>query len=135
LPLPAHNTAIQGRWAEQRVLRLLQQRGWRLLARNWHCRWGELDLVLAKPQRLLVVEVKGRSGLGRDGGGVAALRVAKRRRLARTCLCWLAAHPQHQGDGLELVAALVALPPARRPVRWIRLNDWAPEAGGLDRCR
>jgi putative endonuclease len=135
LPLTTHPTAIQGRWAEQRVLRLLQQRGWRLVARNWHCRWGELDLVLSKPQRLLVVEVKGRSASGLDGGGVAALRTAKRRRLARSFLCWLAEHPQHQFDALELVAALVALPPLRRPVRWIRLNDWAPEAAGPDRRR
>ncbi len=135
LPLSIHTTAFQGRWAEQRVLRLLQQRGWRLVARNWHCRWGELDLVLCKPERLLVVEVKGRSAWGPDGGGVAALRAGKRRRIARSCLCWLAEHPQHQLDALELVAALVALPPLRRPVRWIRLNDWAPEAAGPDRRR
>lgn len=128
--MSASSSAFQGRWAEQRVLRLLQQRGWRLLARNWHCRWGELDLVLGKPRRLLVVEVKGRSAAGPDAGGVAALRAAKRRRLARSCLCWLAANPAHQLDQLELVAALVALPPLRRKVRWIRLNDWAPETAG-----
>ena len=27
---------------------------------HWHCRWGELDLVLERQQQLLVVEVKGR---------------------------------------------------------------------------
>jgi len=133
LTLPDRTAAIRGRWAEQRVLRLLLLSDWRLLARNWQCRWGELDLVLAKPQRLLVVEVKGRSAIGPDGGGVAALRAGKRQRLARSCLCWLADHPHHQHDALELVAALVALPPARRPVRWIRLNDWASESVGLDR--
>lgn len=135
LSLMMHTTATLGRWAEQRVLRLLQQRGWRLLDRNWRCRWGELDLVLCKPQRLLVVEVKGRSSLGRDGGGVAALRQAKRQRLARSCLCWLAEQPLHQCDRLELVAALVSLPPERRPIRWIHLNDWSSASAALDRCR
>jgi len=135
LSLTLHTTARLGQWAEQRVLRLLQQRGWRLLDRNWRCRWGELDLVLCKPERLLVVEVKGRSSLGRDGGGVAALRPGKRRRLARSCLCWLASQPAHQCDRLELVAALVALPPQRRPIRWIRLNDWSAATAALDRCR
>lgn len=122
--MPVHHPAVGGRWAEQRTLRLLQQHGWRLLSRNWRCRWGELDLVMAKPDRLLVVEVKGRSAAGFDGGGIAALRHSKRKRLQRSCLCWLAENPQHQGDQLALVAALVSLPPRRQPVRWLTLTAW-----------
>ena len=111
-------------WAEQRALRLLQQQGWQLLSRNWRCRWGELDLVLAKPQRLLVVEFKGRASAGPDGCGVGALRRPKRRRLQRSVLCWLVDHPGHADARVELVAALVCLPPRRQPVRWISLSDW-----------
>ena len=47
-----------GGWAEQQALQQLEAQGWRLLDRNWHCRWGELDLVLERQQQLLVVEVK-----------------------------------------------------------------------------
>ena len=112
--------ALSGGWAEQRALRLLQSRGWRLLARNWRCRWGELDLVMAKPQRLLVVEVKGRRS-GADGWGAAALGPHKRQRLERAWRCWLAAHPHQAAVATELVYALVPLPPARGPVRWIRM--------------
>ncbi len=119
-------TVFQGDWAEQRALRLLRCRGWSLLSRQWRCRWGELDLVLAKPGRLLVVEVKGRRPASRDGDGRAALRGDKRRRLARAWDCWLAEHPQWAGLPVELVAALVPLPGAggtpERPVRWIRLE-------------
>lgn len=110
-----------GDWAEQRALRLLLRRGWRLLERNWRCRWGELDLVLAKQGRLLLVEVKGRRSSGRDGAGCAALRRDKRRRLERTWACWLAAHPEHGEAAVEWVAALVPLPPSLAPVRWLRL--------------
>jgi hypothetical protein len=46
----------QGDWAEQRALRLLRQQGWWILERQWRCRWGELDLLLHKPGRLLLVE-------------------------------------------------------------------------------
>lgn len=112
---------LAGGWAEQRALRLLLQCGWRLLDRNWRCRWGELDLVLFKPQRLLVVEVKGRRS-GADGWGVAALGARKRQRLHRAFACWQAAHAERASDGAELVYALVPLPPARGPVRWIRVS-------------
>ncbi|WP_216902842.1 YraN family protein [Synechococcus sp. CCY 9618] len=113
----------QGAWAEQRVLRLLRLRGWQLLERNWRCRWGELDLVVQKPGRLLLVEVKGRRPGNRDGWGTAALRRPKRRRLARAWSCWLADHPRWERTPVEQVAALVPLPPSTAPVRWIRLGD------------
>lgn len=104
------------------MLALLQANGWRPLDRNWRCRWGELDLVLAKPDRLLLVEVKGRGPASRDGAGRAALRGPKRMRLQRAWACWLAAHPGWAECPVELVAALVPLPPAGGPVRWLRLE-------------
>ncbi|MCS5690502.1 YraN family protein [Cyanobium sp. FGCU-6] len=109
-----------GDFAEQRALRLLQQRGWRLLSRQWRCRWGELDLVMAKPGRLLVVEVKGRRPR-RGGWGSDGLDRRKGLRIARAWACWCAAHPDWAERPVELVAALVPLPPQSGPVRWIRL--------------
>jgi putative endonuclease len=114
-----HHSKLAGGWAEQRALRLLRQRGWRLLSKNWICRWGELDLVVQKPDRLLLVEVKGRRS-GVDGWGVAALHRGKRRRLERAWQCWLAEHPDAVSQPVELVYALVPLPPQRGAVRWIR---------------
>ncbi len=122
-------------WAEQRALRLLEQRGWRLLSRNWRCRWGELDLVMAKPDRLLVVEVKGRTSPSCDGGGIAALRRGKRRCLQRAFRCWLLAHPPLAEVPVQLVAALVPLPPSPLPVRWIDLTDWPAPGRSVRRCR
>ncbi|MEB3321799.1 MAG: YraN family protein [Synechococcaceae cyanobacterium] len=112
----------RGRWAEGKALGLLRGRGWRLVSRNWSCRWGEIDLVVTKPGRLLVVEVKGRGVGSRDGGGAGALGPLKRRRLARAWACWLADHPAHAETSVELVAALVPLPPSRKAVRWVRLG-------------
>ena len=111
----------RGRWAEQRAERLLRQAGWRPLARRWRCRWGELDLLLHKgPDRLLLVEVKGRRRGGRDGAGCAGLQRRKRARLEAAFGLWLATHPAYGHCRVELVAALVPMPPARAPVRWIR---------------
>ncbi len=109
-----------GTWAEQRALRLLRDRGWRPLAWQWRCRWGEIDLLVHKPGRLLLVEVKGRRRCGADGWGIAALDRRKWRRLEVTYGLWLAQHPAYQHCRLELVCALVPLPPVRGPVRWVR---------------
>ena len=122
-------SALPGAWAEQRAWRLLHQRGWRLLSSRWRCRWGELDLVVAKPGRLLVVEVKGRRRCGADGWGVAALGVVKRQRLARALNCWLAEHPEQAQHPLEVVCALVPLPPTGGAVRWLRLESLAAAQG------
>ena len=105
--------ALQGAWAEQRALRLLQQQDWQLVDRNWRCRWGEIDLL---------VEVKGRSRCGPDGWGVGAVHRRKRNRLEQAWRCWLADHPQWQGCSLQVVVALVPLAPALQPVRWISLT-------------
>jgi putative endonuclease len=119
--LPLTTRQLEGRWAEQRALRLLQEQGWSLVSRNWSCRWGELDLVLCKPDRLLLVEVKGRGPLHRDGGGIGALHRGKRTCLERAWLCWQAEHPHLAHLPMEVVAALVPLPPRRSPVRWLHL--------------
>ena len=80
-----------GSWAEQQALQQLEAQGWRLLDRNWHCRWGELDLVLERQQQLLVVEVKGRRSGCRDRHGLDAFHPAKRRRI---CLLYTSPSPR-----------------------------------------
>lgn len=55
-------------------------RGYRVVARNWRCRVGELDLVLMRGGTLVVCEVKTRRG-SRFGGGWEAVDARKRRKL------------------------------------------------------
>ena len=122
-----------GRWAEHKVLLLLKARGWTCLAERWRCRYGELDLVMAKQNgvegRLLVVEVKSRRRCGLDGWGAAACHASKLQRLARAMDCWRMANSWSAQWSLELVVALVPLPPNRKPVRWIRVVDGVNRPG------
>lgn len=85
--------------------------------------------MVTKPGRLLVVEVKGRRRCGVDGWGVAALGTSKRRRLARAVSCWLAEHPEQAQHTLEVVCALVPLPPTAGAVRWLPLETLAAAQG------
>lgn len=51
----------QGQRAEHRIVRYLQWRGWRIVARNWTCRGAELDIVCSRWRTLLIAEVRQRS--------------------------------------------------------------------------
>lgn len=55
-----------GRWGEQLAAERLQSQGYVILARNWRCRRGEIDLVAQAGGVLVFVEVKTRRG--RDYG-------------------------------------------------------------------
>tara|TARA_B100001939_G_C16435656_1_gene402616 strand:+ start:56 stop:415 length:360 start_codon:yes stop_codon:yes gene_type:complete len=104
-----------GAQAEALVAKLLCRHHWRLVDCNWRCRWGELDLLLAKPGRLLLVEVKSRQRWGLDQGGLLACGPRKRRRLARALRCWLAEHRSYANHSIEVHLALVN---AQAQVRW-----------------
>ena len=51
----------RGKWAEDLVSRWYQQHGYVIVARNWRCKRGELDVVACKNGVLVVCEVKARS--------------------------------------------------------------------------
>ncbi len=119
------SSASSGLWAEERALHLLQMQNWTLLHQRWCCRYGEIDLLMSKrcgtTFRLLAVEVKGRRRCGPDRWGQAAFNFQKRRRLARTLNCWIAFNPDYAASHLEVVLALVPLPPSDAAVRWLRV--------------
>lgn len=81
-----------GRRGEDIAARFLeQQRGLVLLSRNWRCRDGELDIVATDGTRLVVAEVKTRSGTG-FGAPAESVTEAKAARIRRLAAAWLAAH-------------------------------------------
>lgn len=88
----AHNAEL-GRWGEDLAARRLEQDGGQLLARNWRCAAGELDIValMDAGSTLVFCEVKTRSGLG-FGEPSEAVGAVKARRIRRLATLWLAEH-------------------------------------------
>lgn len=66
-----------------------EARGYRVLARNWRCREGELDLVLGRGRTVVFCEVKTRSSAA-YGVPAAAVTHDKQRRLRVLAMRWLA---------------------------------------------
>jgi len=70
----------RGRAGEDAARRAYESRGYVVVARNWRCALGELDLVLLRRGLLVFCEVKTRSGAA-FGGGYEAVSWSKRRRI------------------------------------------------------
>jgi putative endonuclease len=70
-----------GQAAEDAALKHLQAAGLRLVARNYRCRGGELDLAMLDGDTLALIEVRYRSSLG-FGGAAASVSWFKQRRIS-----------------------------------------------------
>jgi putative endonuclease len=83
--------AVLGRWGEDLAVQHLEQAGYEVLARNWRCREGEIDIVARAGSVLCFVEVKTRSGLA-FGEPAEAVGRQKSQRLRLLAGRWLSAH-------------------------------------------
>ena len=77
-----HARQALGRYGEDLAAARLSEAGMVVLARNWRCRAGEIDIVARDGDVLVVCEVKTRRGLG-FGSPLEAVTTAKAKRLAR----------------------------------------------------
>jgi putative endonuclease len=80
-----------GNAAEAAAAGYLKARGYRLRARNFSCRYGELDLVMEKDQTLCFVEVRMRATAA-WGDPSQTVMSSKQRRVVKTALRYLQAN-------------------------------------------
>jgi putative endonuclease len=84
-----------GRLGEELAASHLEQKGWRIVERNYRTREGELDLIAARAGTLAFCEVKtlvARSGAPASGPAnpVECVGPAKRSKVRRMARAWLA---------------------------------------------
>jgi putative endonuclease len=77
-----------GMEGEQLAADFLKAAGMEVLARNWRCGDGEIDIVASQGRTLVICEVKTRAGV-RFGTPLEAVTVQKARRLRRLAARWL----------------------------------------------
>ena len=77
-----------GQWAEQQALRLVEQQGYVQVQQNYHSRYGEIDLIVARGQELVFIEVKARSNT-RYAQAIESISIHKQRKMMKTALHFL----------------------------------------------
>lgn len=99
-----------GRYGEDLACRTLRDDGLEVLARNWRCAAGEIDIVAAASGLLVVCEVKTRASEA-FGPPEEAVTFAKLRRLRGLAAEWLNEQGEHRQAyervRLDVVAVVV----------------------------
>lgn len=80
-----------GASGEDLACRHLEGQGFRVLARNYRCRSGEIDVVARDGATTVFVEVKERAGAS-HGEGYESVTLGKRRRIVRAARIFAATH-------------------------------------------
>ena len=81
-----------GDFGEDYTSQYLEKLGFHTVERNWHSRYGEIDIIAENEEYLLLVEVKTRKE-GSMVSGEQAVTLQKQKKLRLTAECFLQEHP------------------------------------------
>ncbi|MEL7535998.1 MAG: YraN family protein [Pseudomonadota bacterium] len=104
---------------ESLALEFLRREGLALLARNYHCRHGEIDLVMREHDVLVSVEVRFRSRRT-HGGAALSIDHGKQRRWMQATEHFLAVRPEFASLCVRFDVVAVDAADGDRRVSWLR---------------
>lgn len=109
----------QGRRWERAAELLLIQGGLRTLQRNFHCRRGEIDLVMLDGVALVFVEVRYRRS-DHYGSGADSVTLAKQRRIISAAQHFLARHGRYRQRPCRFDVVSIGQRAGGVEMNWIR---------------
>lgn len=107
------NTKLIGKKAEDIACSFLIKNGLTLITRNYHCRHGEIDLIMQDSDTLVFVEVRYRKS-NAYGSAAETVNQAKQRKIIFSANHYLTTYP----TDCSLRFDVVALSPNQTP-QWI----------------
>ena len=104
--MSGQESRLLGAWGEEQAARWVREQGGRVIAANFRCRFGEIDLICEERGYLCFTEVKLRKS-SRFGSAGAYVDVRKQQKLYTTAQFYLMSHPtrlQPRFDVIEIYA-------------------------------
>lgn len=101
----ARRSGLAGRRGEWLAVLYLTAKGYRLLGRRFGGKGGEIDLIMARGDSIVFVEVKARALIG---DAAAAITADKRRLMEARIRQWLARNPWAMQRSLRADAVFLA---------------------------
>lgn len=87
------NTREQGMLAEKLALKHLENNKLKLVTQNYHCRGGEIDLIMRDESEIVFVEVRYRKNIF-YGSPIESVTRQKQNRIIHTAQHYIQHHPQ-----------------------------------------
>lgn len=109
----------RGANAEDQACRFLQERGLRLIERNYRTRRGEIDLIMRDADNLVFVEVRYRRQ-HRYGSGLESVDRRKQQRIIACAAYYLHCHPQAARLAARFDVVALTTGAAGASIDWIR---------------
>ncbi len=107
-----------GNHAESLACTFLERRGLRLLCRNFHCRRGEIDLVMQDRDSLVFIEVRYRRH-NRYGGAAGSVTPTKCRRIIHCARYFLSRH-QASEQAIRFDVIAIEGEPGALQIEWLK---------------
>ena len=91
---------------ENQAKNYLLQHGLVLLKQNYHCRFGEIDLIMLQQGVLCFIEVKYRNSVA-YGGAASAISTQKQKKIAKTAMFFIAENDRLKQHSMRFDALLM----------------------------
>jgi putative endonuclease len=85
------NRPTLGKLGEELAGKAFKKNGYRIIDKNYRCRYGEIDIIARKKDSLVFIEVRSKTGSS-FGSPEESVTTAKKRRIMRTALDYIANH-------------------------------------------
>jgi len=87
-----HNTVTIGKQAEQYACQFILAQGLQIIAQNWYCRQGEIDIIARDDDTVIFIEVRYRKR-AEYGNGAESVHYYKRKRIISCARHYIHTHP------------------------------------------
>ena len=105
--------------AEKLAATFLANHGLKLVTQNYHCRFGEIDLIMTDAKTLVFIEVKLRSN-SQFGGAAASITPQKQQKMILTAQHYLQQHVKNQSQTACRFDAILMDKTNINSIEWIR---------------
>jgi putative endonuclease len=113
-------TSLQiGHAAESQACNYLQQRGLKIITRNYRSPYGELDLVMQDHDHMVFVEVRFRRH-NQYGSGADSVNSRKQDKLIKTALYYLQQHPKQAKQPVRFDVISLSAADGETDIEWIK---------------